>query len=301
MSVIAFVKSLVPNFDRSRILDDIGQQKEYLNDTLIPNLKAASKLLGGKNLKSEIGRNFMGSFEYALPSYRSRGPFQGLAEYFGKIAAALQEIENQVPDLFNADVTKETLTYQKAAILKYLESSRFLAKYSARSLSMILTAETASNLKKDEKSVLEAQFTKFEKNWQETMSQPYIDTLRALDQNPRDIITAVTQIPEVTVDENRDRIVNQTIGLSKLDPLKLGFLSPGTSPIYTLRMYISEWQHENYKAGVEEARILELKILELKNALEGREDARTEKALEYTKGRLDKLTAKLQDYEEQGS
>lgn len=301
MSVIAFIKKLTPNFERSRILEDIGQQKEYLNDTLIPNLKNAAKLHAGQSMHSEWGKEFVGTFNYALPEYRSRGVFQGLAEYFVKISVALQQIENQVPDLFNADVTVETLTYQKATILKYLESSRFLAKYSSRALSMLLTAETAASLKKDEKSAFEAQFTKWEKDWIAAANQQYIDTLRALNKNPRDIISAVQQIPEITVSEGKEKVLNQTVGQQKLDPLRLGFLSPASSPIYTLRMYITEWQHENYKAGVEEARVLELKVLELKNALEGKEDARTEKALEYTKGRLDKLNAKLQDYEEQGS
>lgn len=301
MSMIGFVKSLAPNFDRSRIVEDIGQQKEYLNDTLIPNLRGASKLLAGENLKSNHGRQLMTTFKAALPDYRSRGVFQGLAEYFSKIAVALQEIENQIPDLFNPDVTVETLTYQKATILKYLDASRFVAQFASRSLSMTLTAETATALKKDEKSELQKQFTKWEKNWVEANAQRFMDTLAALNKNPRDIISAVNQIPEVTIDANKDRVVGQTIGMHKLDPLKLGFIPVSGNPIYKLRMYFTEWQQENYKAGVEEARVLELRILELKAALDGHEDARTQKALDYTKGRLDKLNAKLQDYEEQGS
>lgn len=301
MSVIGFVKGLVPNFDRTRILEDIGQQKEYLNDTVIPSLRGASKVLSGENLNSDIGREFMGLFKHALPDYRSRGLFQGLADYFGKIAAAVQLIENQVPDLFGADVTAESMTYQKAAILKYLESSRFLSQYTVRAVSQILAAETATALKKDEKSRMDEQFTKWEKSWVATNRQRFSDTLRALDRKPNEIISAVNSIPEITVDENKEKILGQTMGLNKLDPLRLGFLPPALSPIYTIRMYIAEWQHDTYKAGVEEARILQLRILELKAALDGKEDARTQKVLDYNKGRLDALTAKLQEYEEQGS
>lgn len=301
MSMIGFVKSLVPNFERSRIVEDLGQQKEYLNDTLIPNLRGAAKLLAGENLKSNYGRQFMANFKTALPDYRSRGVFQGLAEYFSKIGASLQEIENQIPDLFGPDVTVETLTYQKATILSYLDASRFVAQYASRALSITLAAETATSLKKDEKSEIQKQFTKWEKNWVDSKSQQFIATLEALNKSPRDIISAVNSIPEITIDANKDRVVGQTVGMNKLDPLKLGFLPVSGNPIYKMRMYFAEWQQENYKAGVEEARVLELRILELKAALDGHEDARNQRALDYTKGRLDKLNAKLQDYEEQGS
>lgn len=302
MSVLAFVKSLAPDFDRSRILEDIGQQKEYLNDTLIPNLRNAAKTFGSRNLQSEYGRALLGNVQFALPEYRSRGPFNGLAEFFGKIAVTLQQLEAMVPDLFGADVTKETLTYQRAAILKYLDGSRFVARYAAQSLSALLSAETAGALQKSPDSYLEEQLTKFERDWLKSYSQQFVDTLKALDRNPRDVITAVSQIPDITVDATKEKIVNQTVGLNKLDPLKLGFLIPSyVNPFYTMRLWMTEWQHANYKAGVEEARVLELKILEFKQALGGQEDAKTQKALDYTKGRLDRLRASLQEYEERGS
>jgi hypothetical protein len=73
------------------------------------------------------------------------------------------------------------------------------------------------------------------------------------------------------------------------------------NPIYTLQRFYVEFKHNLYKAGVEEARVLELKIQDLKCALDGREDVRLQKGLDYTKGRLDKLNAQLKDYEESGS
>lgn len=302
MSVFGFIKKLSPNFDRSNILEDIGQQKEYLNDTLIPNLRNTAKTFGGRQLASDYGRTFLGNVQFALPQYRSRGPFNGLAELFGKVAVTLQQIEALAPELFQADVTKETLTYQRAIILKYLSGSRFAARYAAQALSALLTAETAEALQAPADSYLESQLTKFERDWLSANAQQFTDALKALNHEPHAVIESIKSIPDVTADESKERVVNQTIGLQKLDPLRLGFLVPSYSnPFYTLRMWMTEWKHANYKASVEEARVLELKILELKQALGGTEDAKTQRALDYTKGRLDKLRAAQQEYEERGS
>lgn len=299
MSIIKFVQNLVPNFERARILEDIHHQIEYIDQTVIPNYRNAGRLMGNKPLASAQAREFAGGVFFAIPEYKSRGLFVGLAEYFSQINESIQALEKLVPDVFSADVTKETLSFQKATILKYLESTRFLSRYAAGMLGLILAAETSEKLKKDTDAYLIEQLTKVERNWLEINAQRFIDTLKALNRKPRDIITAVNSIPEVTADPDKERILNQTIGANKLDPLKLGLLSPETSFIYSARQYIAEWQHDNYKAGVEEARVLELRIADLKYALDGKEDAATQRVLDVTKGRLDKLKAKLKDYEDQ--
>lgn len=300
MSVISFVQGLLPNFDRSRILEDIGQQREYIEDTLLPNLRNTAKVTGN-HLKSPYGLQFSGTVAYALPGYKSRGTFNALAEYLAKINATIVLLEGLVPDMFNPDVTKETLSYQKAAVLKYLDSSRFIATYTSNALSAVLTAEAAATLQRDSEAVLAEQFTKYEQDYLTAYQQRFTDTLRALDHAPRDVVRAIEQIPDVTVDPGKEKILNQTVGLNKLDPLKLGFVPSEMNPIYTLQRFYVEFKHNLYKVGVEEARVLELKIQDLKCALDGREDVRLQKGLDYTKGRLDKLNAQLKDYEESGS
>ncbi len=300
MSVISFVQGLLPNFDRSRILEDIGQQREYIEDTLLPNLRNAAKVTGNK-LQSPYGLSFEGTVAYALPAYKSRGTFNALAEFLSKVNATIELLEKLIPDMFNPDVTKETLSYQKASVLKYLDSSRFIATYASNALSAVLTAEAAVALQRDSEAAFSEQFTKYEQDYLHANQQRFTDTLRILDRAPRDIVRSIEQIPDVTVDANKEKILNQTVGLNKLDPLKLGFIPSEMNPIYTLQRFYVEFKHNLYKAGVEESRVLELKIQDLKCALDGREDVRLQKGLDYTKGRLDKLNAQLKDYEESGS
>lgn len=299
MSLTRFVGSLIPNFERTRILEDIGQQKKYNAEVLLPAYQNAAKTMAGKFFVSDEGRTFEDRFKNAVPSLRTKGSLFGTVELFTKIQTALQLIEDMVPDLFAADVTKETLTYQKATILKYLESTRFASKYAVTKLNQLLTAESATLRKEDKEKALKNQLTKFEREWLAKYERAYFETLTALDVPPREIVTAVSKIPELTVDETATQVVHQTVGAHQLDPLRLGFISPENSPIYLLRQYIAEWQHARYKAGLEEARLLELKILDMKRAYEQTHDAALEKALDYTKGRLDKLNGKLHDYEEQ--
>lgn len=302
MSIIQFARGLLPNFERSRIMEDVAQQLKYLDEVLLPNLRNAGKVYSGKHLDSKEGREFVGSVFYAMPEFRSRGLFNGLAEYFSKIQLSLIEIQKIVPTLFsNPDITKETLTYQKVTVLKYLQASRFVANYTTTALSMILTAERSYLLREDSDAELTKEFTKAERDWLRSNMSRYVETLKGLNHNPRDIITAVNKIPDLSVDESKEKLLNQTVGLNKLDPLRLGFIGTSYNPIYAIRMAFTEWQFENYKRGLEEARILELRILNLKHAMDGKRDAATERAIEYNKSRLDKLTAKLKDYEGQVS
>lgn len=298
MSIITFVKNVVPNFERARILEDVSQQLSFLDDTVIINYRNAGKLMAGKQLVSSQGREFAGSVLYHLPEYKTRGLFIGLADYFEQIKEAIRQIEKMVPDIFGPDVTKETLTFQKATVLKYLESTRFLSSYATLMLNRVLMAESATLRKENVDAIIKDNLTPAEVKWLARNAQRFSDTLKALNKKPRDIITAVSQIPEVTADADKEKTLNQTVGQSKLDPLKLGFLSPETSFIYKARIFIAEWQHDNYRAGVEEARQLELRLVDLKSALEGKQDASLEKVITVVKGRLDKLKGRLRDYEE---
>lgn len=299
MSVITFLSNIVPNFERSRILDDIASQIDYLDKTAIPSYRNAGKLMAGRRLESKQALEYIGGIFYVIPRYKSRGLFIGMAEYLEQIRATIGRLEAVVTEMFAEDVTKETLTYKKTTVLSYLSSSRFIAHYATSMLSLCLTAETSEALKKDTKTMLEEQLTKSERFWLESNTQRFLDTLPLLDRKPDDVIAAIDTIPEMTVSEDQDKIMNQTAGQQQLDPLKLNFgLVPELTLMYRIRQYVAEWQHDSYKAGVEEARVLELRIMDLRHALAGKEDAATQRVLDVTKGRLDKLKARLQDYEE---
>ena len=79
MSVIKFISDIVPNFERSRILDDITIQIDYLEKTAIPNYRNAGKLMAGRRLSSKQALEYVGGIFFAMPRYKSRGLFIGMA------------------------------------------------------------------------------------------------------------------------------------------------------------------------------------------------------------------------------
>lgn len=299
MSVIQFLKDIVPNFERSRILDDVASQIDYLDKTAIPSFRNAGKVMAGRRLVAKQSLEFVGGVFYVLPKYKPRGLFIGMAEYLEQVRATLGQLEGVVTEMFGEDVTKETLTYRKTTVLSYLSSARFVAHYATSMLSLVLAAETSEALQQDTPGFLEQQLTKAERMVLENNAQRFLDTLPLLDRKPEAVIQAIETIPEMTVSDDKDKLMNQTAGQQQLDPLKLNFGPiPSLTLLYRARQFVAEWQHDSYKAGVEEARVLELRIMDLKYALAGKQDAATQKVLDVTKGRLDKLRARLRDYEE---
>lgn len=298
MKALTFFQSLLPNFSSSRIFSTIARNREYINDTLIKNLTQAQHTLAGRRLTSPAAMEFIGAVRHILPMASRQGPFLALELFFKNVLKTLDMLEEYAEQLFDGEITKETMTYQEMAILKYLENVDFAAKYSSSLLNRLLTAESAAVLQKDEQSSLQRWLTRYEERWLYDNQIRFIDVLKSLNVPADKTLELIKTIPQASVDKSSD-MMNQPSEMAKINPLRMNFLAPSISPVFFLRRVFAEWEHERYKADKEEARYLQMKIIELKLALDGKEDASIEKALEYTKGRLDKLNARIKDYEEE--
>lgn len=296
MDIKKFFQSLLPSFERSRITDDIERLQVELKDTILPAYKQAAAILRGRELRSTVAKSFNDAFVAAFPQYRRTGFGEGTVAILSELPAKLQVLDEMVLELFAKDVTRDTISYRKAAILQYLEKVSFAEQYAGRALLRYVAAETYASVNELDK--IDSQLTPAELKWLIDNQRNYLAVMKLLSQSTKDLAETLKEIPDIAVVPERIQIVNQTVGATKLDPLRLNFLSADWNPIYHLRVTYSEYQVKQYHRSVEEKRVLELRLMALKEALAGKQDARLQKTIEYTEGRLARLDYSIKEMEE---
>jgi len=291
MKIKQFFASLLPSFGRDQISEDIEALSDHLKSRLVPSLKTAATVQRGKGFKSKVAQNFDGVFAMTLPQYKRHGFIEGTYAIFNDLQPKLSILETYVSKEFNRDVTKDAMTYRKAAVLRYLEIANFATEYASRSLLRFLAAESAAVLGDEDK--IDAHLAPNELKWLSDNQNAYLKSLVMLSYPTAQAERALENIPDITIVEDKVDVVTQTVGADKLDPFKMGLISANWNPIYHVRMVVAEYQTELYKARVEEKRALEFRILQLKKAYEGNRDAALQKQIDYNEGRLETLKFKL--------
>lgn len=295
MSIKDFFSSMLPSFERDRISEDVAGLRKELHEHVVPAYTRAAKVVQGKGFKNEEVKAFDLAFNRAIPELGRHGFFEASRRLFLSVEDQLAVIDKMIDGMFAKDVTKETLTYQKATVLRYLEAARFATRYSARVLLWATEVETNAVLDKAAASDL----TPAELNWLKDNQRLYLDVLPILNQTAQELKQTIASIPDITIMPERMDVVRQTVGAHKLDPMQLGFLGASKlNLIYHLRMYYAEWQVKRYKAMVEEKRTLEFRLLALQEAYSGKQDAKLAQAIEYSQGRLQRLNFELARLEE---
>lgn len=295
MKLSAFFASLLPSFERNRITEDVDMLRKDLQDTLLPAYAAAAAMTKGKDFKAKALQDFNGLFIMMLPQYRRVGFVEGTLQFFNELPAKLDVLDALILELFAKDVTKDTITYRKAAILQYLETVRFASKFATRSLLRFLHVETSSQ--KGQSNHAE-EMTPVELKWLKDNQSAYLQALKLLSHPAKELAGLLGEIPDIAVVPERMEMVKQTVGGDKLDPFRFGLISADINPIYHARLAYAEWQVKNYQAAIEEKRALELRLLAMSQAYEGKQDAKLSQQIEYSQGRLQKLNYAIAQMQE---
>lgn len=297
MNIMKFFAGLLPSFERSRITEDAEQLISDLKTALIPAYKKAAELTNGQGFKSKPVIAFNEAFIRQFDTYRRRGFIEGILAILLTMPDKLSAIEKQVVELFAKDVTKDSMTYRKASLLRLLEIHRFVVDYSGRLLQRVVAAESYQKLGIEDQ--IDGQLSAAELKWLKDNEEAFFRSLQLLSHSSSDLMRQVDSIPDITIVSESAEIVKHSVGVDKLDPMRLNFIAARWNPIYHLRLIHSEWQVNAHKERLEEKRNLEFRLLQLKHASEGRRDPKLEQAIEYNEGRLTQLRFKIAEQEKE--
>lgn len=285
--------SLLPNFDKVQIIDDMKSIRKELLETL-PVLSAAQEFFKTWSFKSKEVEDFNQRFQKNVKQNRKINFVVAIYDLVNNISENLSTLEKLVDKHFADDVNRDGLTYVKVNLLKYVELVSFSIRYSRALLLWVYQNETNAIDKNQEVSL-----TKGEINWLKKNADAFFDMYPALSISKSELERAIANIPDILVDSDNIDVVASTVGINKLDPLKTNLIFGTTwNIIYHFRMAVAEWQVDRYKQTIEERRVLEYRLMMLKNSVSGNIDPKLEQNISYHETRLQAMNTKLLKFEE---
>lgn len=296
MSLKSFLSSIVPHFERNRIIEDIDSLATDLESNLLPSYDAAVKLFAGKKFASNAGRGLEAMFHLRFPQNRGQTHVQFIADSLSTLLETLKMIERLVPEIFARDVTKDSLTYKKAAVLQLLAVIRFYNDYAGRHLLRLLAAEDAAVKKQPEDAnLLPVDKKYFEENLETFLQAGHVVALKA-----EQIAERLGQMQDLQIVVDKINTIASTLGVENVDPLKIGFMGPSAtnSPIYKIRSAFANYQVSCYQRNKEQTKAIQLRLFALKDAYAGRNDPKTQQAIQYNEDRLQRLRAEIAEFED---
>lgn len=296
MSILNYVKSLVPSLEKRTILEDINNSLGELKTATIPAYKLAQKPMGSKTF------TFKDPDVIAFNKKFNRDNKTGInGNFIYVIYEVAQRIEDNgstlikvVEEMFGSGVIADAITYRKASILKYVEAMTFFQRYARCLLRTVYIKET--NMV-DESVNEHENINNFELEWLAKNEDDFIGSLLGLSLKSSIFVSSLKETPDSVVNSDNIDIVSKVSG-GKIDPFKLNFINANLNIIYHIRMYAAEWQHANYEAALQERKTIELRIMHMQNILDGKKDPKLEEQILYNEGRLDKLNYKIKKMEE---
>lgn len=295
MKAINFLKSLLPTVGKDRIIEDCRLVRAEMKDHVEPAYHTAAELFKGYKFKSpELEKDF-DVFARMIDQDRGDNIISTIHKNFKNIYENLSFVEKQVEQNFNEEMAAMGFTLQKATILQFIETVTFVTTYARKYLNYIYICETAQY--PEGNTMVDESLTPAEIEWIHSNIVHFCKAFAAVTGKPATIEKQMLDIPDVILTDDNAKTMEATLGIHKVDPFQLGFIPVWMNPIYHIRIRVAEWQAERYKAAKEEARLLQLRKLNLEKVMSGKPDAAIQKEINYLEGRLQTILFKINKME----
>jgi hypothetical protein len=296
MSLLDFIKTMVPNLDKDDIMEDIRVTKDELVQIAIPSYEEANLYFGNKKLTSKAALDLVAVFER---NYRSRlgkrtvSVIDEIGEALKVVYTNLKATEDAIETLVSKTTLTETITARKAVLVRMAEQMSYASRMSIDFLNLIYTYEQI------EANVEYAEVTVYQKKHVIPNVALFAKVLEAHTFNPADFKRKVDNIPEIIIDKDGFDAASSIYKRELIDPID-GPMLQGfeMNPIYHFRLMIAEWQANRYKSYKEKKKLLEVKLLRLRLLREGKRDPKLDKEIDYIESLVGKLEYSMSKMEE---
>lgn len=292
MNILDYVKRLSPTYERKEVMGILKQLREELTDHTLPVARDAQEAFMDHTFKSTYSREL-------TQTLRKRVMFQGspldiLVLSLERLDGNIPVLEKEVKRLFSFQFSTANITYDRVALLRYIESAIFYAKY-FRKLLLRLVAEEAIAMG----SAAPIRWAKAERMWLDENLKAFIELYPAMAKDSRDLTKALTQTANAEVDEATYETAKKSLG-PRMDPMRLGFSATGKWNLpFHVGKAIAEWQVKRYQTAKEESQALQLRIQELRELQnDGNTSPKLQKLIHHTEERIERLDYAVAKIEE---
>lgn len=297
MKIIDFVSSLLPNFGRNRLQEDLRIIRTELENTTIPTYKEAEKVFGNSSKVASLAKLekvFKSTVKEA--NRNSPGIVREIRAHLESMKNTLDKFDHLIDSEFDNTIISDGLTLRKAHIVRLLELASFISRFSLRFLNYVYIKESEAldiQNRYTDLGLSPGEIKLIENNFYE-----YCLALNVFGVDDEKIEKALKNIPDILVNQDGQAAL-AALNITKSDPLGTFVNMQGfaANPIYHIGLLVAEYQSNRYKEMRELKTVLELRLLQLEKIRNNNPDAALDKEIKVIQGRVDTLSEKIRKEE----
>jgi hypothetical protein len=299
MQTTDFIQLLPATIDRAQILSQMRTQSIDMAEITIPSFKASLDVFGpGYKFRSQAIKNVEQAFVRRRMTQKRVNWVQDILTALENGAALLPEMVKEIERLKTGTIARDGIDLRTANLLQMVEMNSFALDYAGKLLLWAYACEGASLNAHVNADAL----SRGERNWLTENLAGFIAVIDLYQMPAAQMmkkLDGVAKIPVAGVDFEAMIATNA----DRVDPLKLGFIGEdylvamvNSIAVRLGKLYV-EHTVKKHQERKELKGALELRLLEMKMAIEGTTDANLSKRIRYTEDRLSKLSYEIAQYE----
>ena len=296
MKLWDFCSSLLSTNDKEKIIEDIRITSGEIKEHTAPAYESAITFLKGWKFKSEQISTLNDTFNRMVDTQRGENCVVTIEKSFKDILENLTHVEKMIDKTYSSEVAIGGLTYQKAALLQYVEMVGFVSKFARKFLIYVYICETA--MYEDSGTVITDSLSPVEIDWLNNNFVSFCTAFNIAAGNPAHVEKQLANIPDIEVTKENYETLPETMGMAKIDPFQMGLIPTWLNPVYHIGIRVAEWQADRYKVAKEEVRLLQLRKLNMENLIAKKPDAHIQKEIAYMETRIQDMNFKIAKMEQ---
>lgn len=288
MKILQLIQGLLPSFKRDEVADEVRALRESLEDYTIPAFEGVEKSALKK--KSKVIQDYEREFSRHVKTGFRGDSFQVTRQVLEAMRGLISYLENAVEKTFSRDIIVAGLTYRKAEVLRLLTLADFTVTYARQNLLYLMAAE--GNV--DAKTLPAGKERPApELKWLVDNRRAFFDCLALMAIKPSEIDRLISNIPDITVNNESEVIVAQTRSKIELDPLGANLIGIQWNPFYALGVRRANRRHARTQRAKNEKRAIEYRLEQLYRQQEQQPDAKLEKTISFYEAEVDSLASMI--------
>lgn len=299
MKLMDFVKSLFPRIERRTITEDLRITQKELATAVIPSWRAAADFARMLKPVSDEAKHLSEVFQLSNDNHTlsksgnlQNDIFKRLKLVETNANALAGYLDKELPDT----LVSEAIGARQAVLVRAVANISFISSYSLSLLNYLYTVEAAGRDTEINESLL---LSKSDMTYVERNFNNFVKLLNIYGIDDKKFTDFVIKVPDVLLTDRTSEVVSGVIGGGFDFAEKQGLAGFVGSPIYKVRLMVAQWQVSRYEAAKAKKQQLELRLLYLENQQKNKKDPLVEREISHLQDRIDKLSAKLSETEEE--
>lgn len=296
MSVLNFIKSLLPRIERSHIAEDLRATEKELSKVTVPSFQAASDGFKVIKFQSDDSLYFQNTFNRLFKPAKSSHAANFIAEITSRLKNFQENvgfIQEVLDNVLEKDVINTGLTVKSAFVIRAASNMSFVSRYLPNLLNYLYTAEAKA---RDAELSPALEISKAEVKFVEKNFELFVKLFQNYAEEPKTFKNIFEGVPEVYLTDRNKEAVIGLLEKGRVDPYEDGLTSGFVgSPIYSVRLIFAQWQNDRYESAKAKKQQLELRLLYLENQQKDRKDPALENEIRHLQDRIEKLDYRLRE------